>query len=153
LTYFAWVNDSEVRSSALNTDPVHLRTHLEWFSGRLIDADSYLFVLEAGDLPVGQIRFELHGEEATIDYSLDVLVRGRGWANQLVKLGIEALNTGRPAMLTATVKPENAVSAATFIRLGFVEQAIDGGGNRRFLLPSFQIQIRDLSRVAGLTND
>jgi UDP-2,4-diacetamido-2,4,6-trideoxy-beta-L-altropyranose hydrolase len=153
LTYFAWVNDSEVRSSALNTDPVQLRTHLEWFSGRLIDADSYLFVLEAGDLPVGQIRFELHGEEATIDYSLDVLVRGRGWANQLVKLGIEALNTGRPAMLTATVKPENAVSAATFIRLGFVEQAIDGGGNRRFLLPSFQIQIRDLSRVAGLTND
>jgi UDP-2,4-diacetamido-2,4,6-trideoxy-beta-L-altropyranose hydrolase len=140
LTYFYWVNDPEVRSSAINSDPIHLRSHLEWFDCRLLDVNSHLFVLEAGDLPVGQIRFERHSEEAAIDYSLDVLVRGRGWAKHLVKRGIEALNTSRPTVLTATVKPENAISASTFIRLGFVEQTIASReSNRHFLLTSSQI--------------
>jgi UDP-2,4-diacetamido-2,4,6-trideoxy-beta-L-altropyranose hydrolase len=141
LTYFSWVNDPEVRSSALNSAPIQWQTHLEWFSKRLKDINSLLFVLEAGDLPVGQVRFERHGDETTIDYSLDVMVRGRGWASHLVRLGIETLNTSQAAMLTATVKPQNAKSAATFLRLGFVEKKIGnaGSGSRHFLLPSAQI--------------
>jgi UDP-2,4-diacetamido-2,4,6-trideoxy-beta-L-altropyranose hydrolase len=152
LTYFAWVNDPEVRSSAISTAFVDLQTHLRWFNGKLTDERAHLFVLELGDLPVGQIRFEVCGEETTIDYSLDVLVRGRGWAKRLVRLGIDALNTSRQPILTATVKPENIVSAATFIRLGFVEQAIDSSGNRRFLLPSLKTRTRKLSPVVGLSN-
>jgi UDP-2,4-diacetamido-2,4,6-trideoxy-beta-L-altropyranose hydrolase len=138
LTYFYWVNDPDVRSSAINTDPIQLHSHLEWFARRLLDVNSHLFVLEAAGLPVGQIRFERHGEETTIDYSLDAWVRGRGWAMHLVAMGIEALKSCRPTMLTATVKPENDVSAATFIRLGFVEQTNDSEGNRRFFLSSLQ---------------
>ena len=138
LTYFNWVNDPEVRSSAINSDPIQLHSHLEWFARRLLDVNSHLFVLEAAGLPVGQIRFERHGEETTIDYSLDAWVRGRGWAKCLVTMGVEALKSCCPTMLTATVKPENDVSAATFIRLGFVEQANDNEGNRRFLLSFLQ---------------
>lgn len=135
LTYFSWANDPKVRSSAINTDPIELEAHLEWFSGRLLDAKCRLFVLEAGDLPVGQIRFESHGGRSTIDYSLDVFVRGRGWGKELVRLGIDAINAIEPTTLTATVRPENDVSSATFIRVGFVEQGRDGAGNRCFLLP------------------
>jgi UDP-2,4-diacetamido-2,4,6-trideoxy-beta-L-altropyranose hydrolase len=141
LTYFAWVNDPIVRSSAIHSKPVDMTTHLKWFDRRLSNVNTHLYVLEAGDLPIGQVRFERHGEEATIDYSLDVLVRGRGWASQLLKLGIEALNSRQPTILNATVKPENAASAATFIRLGFVEQVVDrGDGNRHFQLPSLALQ-------------
>lgn len=135
LTYFSWANDPEVRASAINTDPIDLEVHLEWFNGRLLDANCRLFVLEAGDLPVGQIRFECHGGESTIDYSLDVMVRGRGWAEQLVKLGIDAINAIGPTTLTATVRPQNEASSATFIRVGFVEHERDSAGNRFFLLP------------------
>lgn len=138
LTYFSWVNDPEVRSSALNSVPIQWQTHLEWFNKRLNDIDSHLFVLEAGDLLVGQIRFEWHDDKAIIDYSLDALVRGRGWASHLVRLGIAALNTSRATMLSATVRPENFISAEIFLRLGFAEQANDSGGNRHFLLPSLQ---------------
>jgi UDP-2,4-diacetamido-2,4,6-trideoxy-beta-L-altropyranose hydrolase len=141
LTYFTWVNDPVVRSSAIHSEPVDMTTHLNWFDSRLSNVNTHLYVLEAGDLPIGQVRFDRHGEEATIDYSLDVLVRGRGCASQLLKLGIEALNSSRPTILNATVKPENVASAATFIRLGFVEQVVDrGDGNRHFQFPSQALQ-------------
>jgi UDP-2,4-diacetamido-2,4,6-trideoxy-beta-L-altropyranose hydrolase len=143
LTYFSWVNDPVVRSSANNSGPIDLGTHMHWFDKRLMDLNSYLYVLEAGDLPIGQVRFECHDEEATIDYSLDVLVRRRGWANQLLKMGIEALNSSRPMQLCAQVKAENLASVATFIRLGFVEQITEsreGGGDRHFRLLSSLIK-------------
>lgn len=153
LTYFAWVNDPVVRSSAIHSEPVDMTTHLKWFDRRLSDVNTHLYVLEAGDLPIGQVRFERHGEEATIDYSLDVLVRGRGWASQLLKLGIEALNSSRPTILNATLKPENAASAATFIRLGFVEQVVDRGyGNRHFQLPSLALQKEESQQRMVVSN-
>ena len=140
LTYFAWVNDPAVRASAIHSEPIDMDSHLTWFDRCLSNADTDLYVLEADDLPVGQVRFDLQGAETTIDYSLDALVRGRGWAKQLLKLGIEALNNKRPALLCATVKPENLASAATFIRLGFVE-TIDNSkdGNRHFQLSSMSL--------------
>jgi UDP-2,4-diacetamido-2,4,6-trideoxy-beta-L-altropyranose hydrolase len=153
LTYFAWVNDPEVRSNAIHSEPVDMTTHLKWFDRRLSDLNTHLYVLEAGDLPIGQVRFELHGDEATIDYSLDVLVRGRGWASQLLKLGIEALNSSRPTILNATVKPENAVSAATFIHLGFLEQEVDKvNGNRHFQLSSLVLQKEESQKRMGVSN-
>lgn len=153
LTYFVWVNDPVVRSSAINSAPINMANHLEWFDRRLSDVNTHLYVLEARGLPVGQIRFERHGEEATIDYSLDVLVRGRGWASQLLKLGIEALNSSRPTILNATVKPENTASAVTFIRFGFVEQVVDrGDGNRHFQLPSLALQKEESQQRMVVSN-
>jgi UDP-2,4-diacetamido-2,4,6-trideoxy-beta-L-altropyranose hydrolase len=153
LTYFAWVNDPLVRSSAINSEPIDMTTHFKWFDRRLFDVNTHLYVLEASCLPVGQVRFERHGAETTIDYSLDVLVRGRGWASQLLKLGIEVLNNSRPAILSATVKPENIASAATFIRLGFVEQEVErGNGNRHFQLLSLAPQEEESRLRTGVSN-
>lgn len=141
LTYFAWVNDPVVRSSAINSKPIDMATHLKWFETHLKDENSNLYVLEARDLPVGQIRFDCHDAEAEIDYSLDMLVRGRGWASQMLKMGLEAINSSRPTAISAIVKRENIASAATFIRLGFIEQASEGGdGNRHFQLPRFELE-------------
>lgn len=141
LTYFDWVNDPVVRASAINSEPIELAAHLRWFERRLKDADSYLYVLEAGDLPVGQIRFERHGAEAVIDYSLDMLVRGRGWAGRLLSLGMGALSSSGLTALIAVVKPENIASAATFARLGFIEHASESGdGNRHFRLPRNELE-------------
>jgi UDP-2,4-diacetamido-2,4,6-trideoxy-beta-L-altropyranose hydrolase len=136
LTYFSWVNDAKVRSMAFDTDPIALNVHLEWFSNRLSDANARLYILEADGLPVGQIRFELHNEEATIDYSLDEFVRGRDWANQLLKLGIAALNPDKQTLLNALVKQNNFASSATFLRFGFIENMVNKeNGVRHFQLP------------------
>ncbi len=57
-------------------------------------------------------------------------------------MGIEALNSSRPMQLSAQVRVENLASAATFIRLGFVEQITEfrEGGSRHFRLLSSLIK-------------
>lgn len=122
LTYFSWVNDLAVRASAINTNPIPLEDHLEWFDKKMGDRLNDLFVLEAGNLPVGQIRFGRHGEETAVDFSLDILVRGRGWGKILLKLGIQALQASGPVMLIAKVKEKNIASVKTFIEAGFQEE-------------------------------
>jgi UDP-2,4-diacetamido-2,4,6-trideoxy-beta-L-altropyranose hydrolase len=135
LTYFVWANDPVVRSSANNSEQIDLITHLQWFYERLNNKNSCLYVLEACGLPIGQVRFDLNVDEATIDYSLDVLVRGRGLAKQLLMLGISKLTSKRQIIFKASVKPENIASAATFARLGFVEGVRDEeNGNLKFIL-------------------
>jgi RimJ/RimL family protein N-acetyltransferase len=140
LTYFTWVNDLEVRSNAKNTNPISIKNHLEWFDERVRDMQSDLFVLEAGSLPVGQIRFERHGEEVVVDYSLDVSVRGRGWAKRLIKLGVEAIKSSRPIMLKATVKEKNIASAKALIQAGFTEikrdKSLDSYRDFRLFVPN-----------------
>lgn len=153
LTYFAWVNDPVVRSNAINSEVIDMATHLKWFDRRLSDVNTHLYVLEARGLPIGQVRFERHGDETTIDYSLDVLARGRGWASQMLKLAIEALNRCHHTVLIATVRPENVASRATFIRLGFIEQVIDGrNGNHHFQLPSLVLQKEESQQKMGVSN-
>jgi len=121
--YYDWVNESEVRRQSFQTEPISWELHQTWFQQKLADPNCFLGVLEAETLPVGQIRFDLKGEEAIVDYSLDVLVRGRGWATQLIRLGMQLLRNTQITYLRADVKPENAASRMVFLRLGFDEQS------------------------------
>ena len=41
LIYFAWVNDTVVRSNAINSAPIDMATHLEWFDRRLSDVNTH----------------------------------------------------------------------------------------------------------------
>ncbi|MBP0005266.1 MAG: UDP-2,4-diacetamido-2,4,6-trideoxy-beta-L-altropyranose hydrolase [Cyanobacteria bacterium SBC] len=121
--YYDWVNEPEVRRQSFQRDPISWETHQAWFQQKLADPGCYMGVLEADSLPVGQIRFDIKGEEAIVDYSLDALVRGRGWATQLVRLGIQLLQNTQITYLRAEVKSENTASRAVFLRLGFEEQS------------------------------
>lgn len=120
--YHAWANDPDVRSNAINPDPITWPTHREWFARRLRDPASRLFVLEARGLPLGQIRFDLEPGQARISYSLDPIARGRGWGARLVTLGMRRL-PDRPRRFWADVKATNAPSCAVFLRTGFREVA------------------------------
>ncbi len=126
--YFNWVNEPEVRRQSFNPEMISWPTHKAWFESKLAHSESYLFVLMAGDLPVGQIRFDLDGGVAQIDYSLDPLVRGRGWGSQLVEMGSELVCQYEPTRLFAEVKSENHSSRAVFMNLGFklTESKVNG---------------------------
>jgi len=120
--YYNWVNDSEVRKSAINTSPISWLSHKEWFIKKLNDSNSWLFVLEAKGLPVGQIRFDRDGDHLKIDYSLDICVRSRGWGTQLVSLGADLMQQIENVKIFAEVREENNRSSAVFLRAGFVEE-------------------------------
>jgi UDP-2,4-diacetamido-2,4,6-trideoxy-beta-L-altropyranose hydrolase len=130
--YFNWANDLVVRNNSFNTSPISWATHQLWFSKKLHDVNSRLFVLEAAGLPVGQIRFDRVGEEAFIDYSIDATVRGRGWGLRLLALGTDQMRQNEPVRLRAEAKEGNEASAAVFLRMGFTETSTASGGYRSF---------------------
>ena len=121
LLYFDWANDPEVRRQAIRTDEIPLERHQEWFAATLGTTRSYLFVMCAGELPVGQIRFDWDGADARIDYSIDPLFRGRGWGTQVVALGVKHRLKSGPITFRADVKEANLASRSVFGRLGFDE--------------------------------
>ena len=119
VSYFNWANDQAVRKNAIHTDPISWLNHKEWFVNRLNDPNSHLYVLDAAGLSVGHIRFEVENNVARIDYSLDKLVRGRGWGARLVSLGSKLLQKTEPVQLLAEVKADNHASRLVFLHLGF----------------------------------
>jgi len=136
--YYNWANDPEVRKNSVNTHAIAWSTHQSWFTNKLHDVNNRLFVLEVAALPVGQIRFDRYADEARIDYSLDVIVRGRGWCPRLVALGAALMQNIKPVKLRADVKTGNEVSSAVFLRMGFTEinSALGGGTGRSIAILS-----------------
>jgi UDP-2,4-diacetamido-2,4,6-trideoxy-beta-L-altropyranose hydrolase len=139
--YFAWANDPEVRAQSVQTQPIAFENHKKWFADKLTSPDSRLFVMQAGDLPVGQIRFDRDGGGETIDYSVDRLFRGRGWGSRLASMGMAQFSPRNGTVFYAKVKESNLPSRAVFSRLGFAELAAEpAGGMRTFGLdPSRQV--------------
>jgi UDP-2,4-diacetamido-2,4,6-trideoxy-beta-L-altropyranose hydrolase len=132
--FYAWANDPTVRRNSFNTAPIAWPQHQAWFGGKLRNPASRLFVLEANSLPVGQIRFDAENDEIRIDYSLDEIVRGRGWGRQLVGVGIQAIRKLLPGRICGIVKAENLASQSVFERLGFRRAATTPGDSIVFHL-------------------
>ncbi len=125
--YYDWANDPAVRSNGFSSEPIAWEVHEQWFQGKIEDAGSYLFVLEVSGLPVGQVRFERREDDLNIGYSLDTVVRGRGWGKALIVLGIYSLMNLNSSRLRAVVKYENFASRAVFLGLGFLEEPNPSG--------------------------
>jgi RimJ/RimL family protein N-acetyltransferase len=122
LTYFGWVNDPIVRSQSLTSSRVELSDHERWFSERLKDPAYRLFVYEVNALPIAQVRFEQIGENWEISYSLDELVRGRGWGVPVIKMAVQSLLVEVNAPLViAKVKESNTASKKALLNSGFTD--------------------------------
>ncbi len=117
--YYTLVNDPDVRRNSIQTAPIPWDQHQGWFARRLASADSRLWVMTAADLPVGQVRLDRHDGRAHIDYSLDPLVRGRGWGSAIIMLGLAAFFREHDMPVRAEVKSGNLASRAIFEKLGF----------------------------------
>ena len=116
-----WVNDPAVRTSAFSTDPVPWKGHQGWLARRLVDKDCVIFIgLDAGGIPLGQVRFEGELETATVDVSVAPTHRGKGYAPRLLRLAVAALfDDPRWQTVQAWIKPENLASRHSFERAGF----------------------------------
>ncbi|MDO7886994.1 bifunctional UDP-2,4-diacetamido-2,4,6-trideoxy-beta-L-altropyranose hydrolase/GNAT family N-acetyltransferase [Hymenobacter cheonanensis] len=128
--YFTWANDPAVRQNAIHPEPIAWEVHHAWFSRRLHDADSYLYLLHtpAGN-PIGQVRIEFDSPErpGTIDYSLAPAYRGQGLGQVLLRRALQQLRLDRPLLaggaVQGQVKATNQASLRVFEQLRFVRQA------------------------------
>lgn len=132
--YFNWVNESMVRQSSIQSEPISWSEHEAWFMSRINSSTCMMYVICANDLPIGQVRFEKDGEAWAIDYSLDEFIRGRGWGHAVVELGLAELRKSTTGKLVANVKTTNIASQQIFKRLGFSTTAQSGDAVEQFVL-------------------
>ena len=114
---FCWVNDPVVRKSAFHAEEITFAEHRRWFECVLQDECVKIYVLQRGELPVGQVRIESDGTEWKIDYSIDAAWRGNGYGRQLLMLLEAEISYG--ACLLGEVKSENISSQKVFEGLGY----------------------------------
>jgi UDP-2,4-diacetamido-2,4,6-trideoxy-beta-L-altropyranose hydrolase len=118
---FQWANDPLVRSASFHPEPISFEQHERWFATRLSDGASVIYIGEdARRNPVGQVRYQLQGDRATLSINLDPAVRGQGWGAELLYFSVRALFRSRGVrVIDAFVRPENKTSLRLFERAGF----------------------------------
>lgn len=122
---YQWANDPVVRKMAFHTEPIPYEDHVKYFTKMMADASVYQYILYDGGLPAGQIRLNVEGREALIDYSIAPGYRGRGYGTGLLELLRKQLAAERiphVEKLTGQVKYENPASARVFEKCGFTKR-------------------------------
>jgi len=133
-TYFSWVNEPTVRRNSLNSASIAFDEHRQWFFQSLGDANAVMLVFELESLPIAQVRFEVGDECWRLNYSLDEIVRGRGWAKIIIGQAVSWLRSHRDSRrIDAVVKASNSASEAALIAAGFVSQDKEIGSEFRTL--------------------
>jgi RimJ/RimL family protein N-acetyltransferase len=118
---YKWANDKEVRKNAFNSEPIPYENHVKWFNMVMKDDSILQFVLCDENEPIGQIRLNIEGEKAYIDYSISHDKRGLGLGKIIIKLLIKELSHKHSTIKTliGQVKYENPVSAKVFENCNF----------------------------------
>jgi RimJ/RimL family protein N-acetyltransferase len=110
-------NDPETRQWSRTTDEITEAAHTEWFE----KTTDRVFVAELPDLDpavsVGTIRFVRHPHELEMGIVVDPEYRGRGYAAEMIKLGVKEAW----APVVAYVREDNLKSLSAFKRAGFKE--------------------------------
>ena len=114
---FKWVNDSEVRNNALNTDLIEWEDHFNWFTNKLSDSESKVFIFENENTKIGQIRIDkVDKDRWVIDYSIDKDHRGKGYGFLMTNALLRRYNNLK---FLAIVRSENIPSKKVFEKLQF----------------------------------
>ena len=132
-----WANDSVVRYQAINQHEITIDEHSKWIYQHLNDPNTRMWILEYNGIPAGQIRWDLNGKEAILDYSISDSFRGRGLGKVILKRGIdEVRKIWAGISLIAEVKEKNIASIKAITAAGFVESNSIKSG---YLLYKFEL--------------
>jgi len=126
---FDWANDELVRKQSFTSADIDYDTHREWFSNKLEDENSLIFIIEAQEIPASIVRFEIGDRSATIGVSIAKEFRGKGFAVTTINMGVDAYFNSYNLTILASIKPENIASIKSFKKAGFEflkEEKING---------------------------
>jgi len=122
-----WANDASVRSFSFNSAPIPWEEHVKWFNKKLYDPNCFIFIAESvNDAPIGQVRFDINGEQAEISLSVDKRWRGLGYGALLIKCGAEEMfRSTTIKSIHAFIKPDNIGSIRSFEKARFKYVGLD----------------------------
>ncbi|MCS6802856.1 MAG: UDP-2,4-diacetamido-2,4,6-trideoxy-beta-L-altropyranose hydrolase [Chloroflexota bacterium] len=107
-----------VRRWSFTSGAIALEEHRRWFAAKLADPACLLFVAEENGEPVGVLRYDLAGDEATVSIAIDPQRQGRGYGTAVLQAG-SALLGGRAVRVRALIKPDNVASIRVFTSAGY----------------------------------
>lgn len=119
--FFDWRNEPDARAQSFSQDPISWPSHRRWFEAKLGSGSTDIFVGEIRGLPIGQVRLDFERDECVLSYSVDAVVRGRGWGGWLVAEAMKGVRPSRCRVMRADVREANTASRRVFRRLGWQE--------------------------------
>ncbi len=116
-----WANDPVIRSVSFSPEYISWSDHVQWFTAKLGDRNCLFYIaLIQDNLGIGQLRYEIINQEATISLSISESFRGLGYGRQIILLGCEKLRQASLAKkINAYVKPNNLSSINVFLKSSF----------------------------------
>lgn len=58
MQYFIWINDAELRTNALHSEPVKFKDHKFWYENHFANDNCVMLIFFLQDKPLGQVRFD-----------------------------------------------------------------------------------------------
>ncbi len=117
-----WSNDPITRQASLHPEPIAWKNHEVWFLSKLASPQTRYYIALDQDQPIGEIRFDLEGQEAVVSITLASAYRGQGYAATLIRLGVDQLMAETEiAVIQAFIKPTSIASIRAFQKAGFQE--------------------------------
>jgi len=130
---FLWANDPEARKESFSANLITWEEHVQWFEKKIMDKKCIFFIAFNGQAqPIGQVRFEVDGQDAVISLSIDSNFRGSGLSCPIIARAAEKMFNRRiVSRINAFIKPHNVRSIKAFELAGFrvVGQEIIKGEN------------------------
>jgi RimJ/RimL family protein N-acetyltransferase len=122
-----WRNEPETRAASFSTEPIAYDDHVKWLAAKLRDRNVFILIaVGEGEVEIGYVRLDVHGDAAEMSLSLDRTHRGRGLGSSAIRAATEfVVNRLGIERVTARVRPGNAASLGAFRAAGF--SAADAG--------------------------
>ena len=119
-----WSNDPDVRAESFSSEAIPFNDHVKWFESKIGNPDCFLYIAEdSSQTPIGQVRFELEDNDATISISLDRKFRHKGYGSMIIALASQNIfAVSKASVIHAYIKERNFASASAFKKAGYVFQ-------------------------------
>ncbi|MEW6011593.1 MAG: UDP-2,4-diacetamido-2,4,6-trideoxy-beta-L-altropyranose hydrolase [Euryarchaeota archaeon] len=118
---FELSNENDVRKNSFNSDQIKLEDHEKWFKNKIEDSDNIFLIIKSSKDFLGQVRFDLEENNASISVSISKNFRELGLGSNILEKSIEYLkvNAAHIKIIKAYIKESNQKSVSLFEKMGF----------------------------------
>lgn len=117
---FKLANDPATRKNSFNPKPIEWSEHKNWFSEKLKDPNSYIYIFSFEKQSIGTVRIDKREDETIIGVTLDPKYRGRGLGSKIILLGCNEFWKNNENAISAYIKKGNVGSIKSFKKAGFI---------------------------------
>jgi UDP-2,4-diacetamido-2,4,6-trideoxy-beta-L-altropyranose hydrolase len=123
---WTWAKDPETRASSFSNATIPWADHAKWFKGKIEDPHClYYLARDWKGEAVGQIRYDLDGDQAIVSVSIDRNSRGSGYGAEIIKeASRKVLKESTVELINAYIKTSNVSSLRAFVSAGYKETGI-----------------------------